>query len=64
MNFFALATLPSVSKERSASTSVDTRPGTIFVSSEPKLIAMRSVTSPTLAPCRRPQTMASSTSCA
>ena len=43
----ALASVASVSKERSASTSVETRPGTILVSSVPKVTASRSQTAST-----------------
>ncbi len=61
----ALSTVATVSKERSASTSVETRPGTIAASSAPKATASRSHTAATRAvvdpACLRPQATASST---
>ncbi len=60
----AFSMVAAVSKERSASTSVETRPGTILVSSVPKLTARRSQTAWTafsLPPCFLPQPIASST---
>jgi hypothetical protein len=50
----AFATVPTVSKDRRASTSVENRPGTIFRISSPKRIRIRSRTSSVRAWPERP----------
>ena len=60
----AVSTIAGVSKDRSASTSVETRPGTMPASSVPKATASRShiaaMTASRAPPWRRPQAMLSS----